>query len=153
MRRDWLRDVWMPFVKNFGGMMEISQDSAERLVAEVKFCCDLANELLRQSQSTLEPIQFSEFRRVVGQFMGDSYLNVIRPLQNRYPDIALLGPADLELFLKNKSPLALVNQIAATISLNRSLIQQFEKDGVFRSEAFQEIEAALENIRIFINAS
>jgi hypothetical protein len=133
--------------------MSISREAAARLVSELKSCTDLADRLLLSMAPTAGPRQFAELRGLVGQFMGDAYLNLVRPLQHQFPGLPFGDASGEDAQDKATQPRAFLTETARVLERHRSLIQACEKSGIFRTDALQEVEAALQGVNEFLARS
>ncbi len=127
--------------------MPISRDTAARLVADLKSCCDTADRLLHAVTPALSPPQSAELRGLVGQFMGRAYLNIMRPLLNQFPGLPFPVGATGE---TSAAP-AFSSEAAGAIERHRDLIRAGEESGIFRTGTLHEVEAALQDLNVFLS--
>lgn len=136
--------------------MSINRDDAAGIIAAFKLANDLGNESLQLVTATSSESDAAEYRRLVGQFMGNSYLNLLRPAMTQFEGLDMpqlvranqptsQGP-DLvkfaidEFLFKAKSAIATFAEV----------IRQAEADSSLRPGSLGEIEAAVEQIVIFV---
>ena len=100
----------------------------------------------------------AKYKLLIGSYMGNSYLHVIRPLQNKFPGLEM---PELEHGTMPQLPgvdptkaitSRFITAARSTVNAHGKEIQALEGQGVFRTGALREIESSLEDIEAFISA-
>lgn len=112
------------------------------MVAAFKAACDLAHASIAPVTASLAPDDANAFKQLVGAFMGNAYLCVMRPLAEKFsaarvPDYdatAIPAPASIAA--------AFLSRAGAEITRYRPLVAQCEADGTLRAGAMHDIEQA-----------
>jgi hypothetical protein len=120
----------------------LTEAEAIDIVASFKAACDLSHASIAPVTASLPPDAANAYKRLVGSFMGNAYLCVMRPLAEKFsgarvPDYdATLIPAS------GVIAAAFLSKAGAAITRYRYLIEQGEADGTLRPGAMHDIEQA-----------
>jgi hypothetical protein len=120
----------------------LNEADAIDIVAAFKAACDLSHASIVPVTASLAPDDANAYKHLVGAFMGNVYLYVMRPLAEKFsaariPDYdatAIPAPAGIAA--------AFLARAGAAITRYRPLIAQCEADGTFRAGAMHDIEQA-----------
>lgn len=136
--------------------MSINREDATGIIAAFKLANDLGNESIQLVTATGLESDASEYRRLVGQFMGTSYLNLLRPAMSQFEGL------DMPQFVKSNHPTAqgpdrvkftideFLLKAKFAIATFGEVIRQAEVDSSLRPGSLREIEASVEQIDIFV---
>ena len=133
--------------------MNISQTTAQQIIAELKTSNDYAHHSIERLTPILGAEEAGVYRSLVGEFMGNSYLNQMRPLLNAFPDVKMPEFSEKQVV----SPVMLIQDfyflIDSALQRYGRLFAEGELDGTFRPGALKETEDAFLNIKNFIQTN
>ncbi len=131
----------------------LTEADAIEIVASFKRACDLSHASIVPMTALLAPADAEAYKRLVGSFMGNAYLCVMRPLAEKFagarvPDYdATVIPAPAGIAA------AFLSQAGAAINRYRPLIAQCEADGTLRPGAMHDIEQARDALAAHFSGS
>jgi hypothetical protein len=131
----------------------LTEADAIDLVAAFKAACDLAHASIAPVTASLAPDDANAYKRMVGAFMGNAYLCLMRPLAEKFatarvPDYdatAIPAPAGIAA--------AFLARAGAAITRYRPLIAQCEADGTLRAGAMHDIEQAHDALAAYFSGA
>jgi len=131
---------------------------AEEIIAELRKASDLCEASLRTVMSNETPGHAKVMRNLVGQFMGNAYLNVLAPLWKTFPDLEPpemrqpysepaidLSPASREAIR------AFLRQAHSALELIERAVPQAEQDDTFQHGGVPEVEEKVAAIESFLD--
>lgn len=136
--------------------MSINRKDAAGIIAAFKLANDLGNESLQLVTATGLESDAAEYRRLVGEFMGNSYLNLLRPAMTQFEGL------DMPQLVRENHPTyqgpdpvksaidKFLFKAKSAIATFADVIRQAEADSSLRPGSLREIEAAVEKIDIFV---
>ena len=136
--------------------MTIDQTSAEEIVAAINKASSLCNESLRivKADESLGHVQV--YGRLVGNFMGHSYTNILAPIWKALPSIE--PPEMKEPYVEPEPTLsaesraalgAFVTEARAALSIVKNLLPTEEAAEFLEFGGLPEVEQAVANIEEF----
>lgn len=132
--------------------MTISKESALELVASLKQALDHADYSLHHARRMLSTEDAACYQRIVGEVMGNTYLNHIRPLLDLFPTLSMPGFRMSPTDPAAGSLHTFFSQIDYAILAYQAQLQACETAGIFRSGAFHETMESVEKLRAFARA-
>lgn len=131
----------------------LKEADAIDIVAAFKAACDLSHASIAPVTASLAPDAATAYKRLVGSFMGNVYLCVMRPLAEKFsaarvPDYdATVIPAPAGIAT------AFLEQAGDAITRHRNLIEQCEADGTLRPGAMRDVEQARDALAAYFSGA
>lgn len=132
----------------------MSEASAMDIVAAFKAACDLSHASIAPITASLSPKDTDAYRHLVGSFIGNAYLGVMRPLSVKFPG-ARMPDYDASAIPAQPDDIAgaFLARADAAIVGYRNLIEQGEADGTFRPGSLHDIEQARDALAAYFARS
>jgi hypothetical protein len=137
--------------------MSIDKKSAEEIVAYLSKANSLCNESLRIIKTNEVLGHIHVYGRLVGEFLGHSYLNILAPIWKAYPD--LMPPEMKESHVETEPTLCSESQAALSqfVSEAQKAIEEIKRlvpieksANTFNFDGLEEVEKALVDIEDFM---
>lgn len=103
--------------------------------------------------ASLTPDDANAYKRLVGSFMGNAYLCVMRPLAEKFPGARVPDYDASVIPAPAAIAAAFLAQADAAIKRYRNVIEQCELDGTLRPGALHDIEQARDALAAHFSAA
>lgn len=137
--------------------MSIGREEAYEIIQGLLLACQECNEALKVVKSNDSLGRVKEFGKLTGQFMGNTYTNVLAPLWKKFPE---LQPAELQApFVEQKFALSVASQEQIERFLKQAheamrqieeVVSHAERETLFQFDGISEIRQWVSEIERFL---